>query len=146
MRPSQVGNIKLRWMALLSALILPVMAMAAEATEPSLAIEVKQFKVEGDNPLSSGETEALLQPYLGRHSSLDSLEAAPVALEAALRKKGYVFHRVVIPAQKPENGEVRLKVVKFALNALTVSGNQHFSSENILRSLPDLKTGESPDV
>jgi hemolysin activation/secretion protein len=122
-------------------------ALAADPVkEPTLAIEVRQFSVDGDSPLSPEEIAAILQPHLGTHSSLDSLEAAPVALEKELRKRGYVFHRVIIPAQRPENGVVKLQVLKYTLNNVEVTGNQFFSSENILHTLPDLKTGVSPDV
>lgn len=121
-------------------------ALADEAPSDVMTLEVKQFLVEGENPVSASETEELLRPYLGNHSSLDSLEAAPVALESALRKRGYVFHRVIIPAQRPENGIIKLQVVRYTLNAVEVTGNKYFSAENILRSLPGLETGKSPDV
>lgn len=116
------------------------------AVDESLSLEVRQFSIEGDSPLSEEETRQLLAPYLGRHTSLDSLEAAPRELEAAMRKRGYVFHRVVIPAQRPENGNIRLQVVRYTLNEVAVTGNKFFASDNILRSLPGLEKGKSPDV
>ena len=115
-------------------------------TEPALTLEVRQFSVEGDNPLSDAETQELLKPYLGKHDSLDSLEAAPAALEGAMHRRGYVFHRVIIPAQRPEDGNIKLQVVRYRLNKVDVTGNNFFSSENILRSLPGLEIDKSPDV
>lgn len=110
-------------------------------------LEVKRFVVEGDpNPLSQQETDAILARHLGTHKSLATIEAAARALEDAMREKGYSFHRVIVPAQRPAAGELRLRVLRFNLAQLTVTGNQHFASENILRALPGLQPGQSPDV
>jgi hemolysin activation/secretion protein len=109
-------------------------------------LEVKRFVIEGDNPLSPQATEAILAPHLGAHKSLGTLEAAASALEQALRKQGYAFHRVIVPAQRPVGGELKLQIVHFVLNEAAVTGNQHFSKENILRSLPALEPGKSPDL
>lgn len=119
---------------------------AAQAAQPPLLLEVKRFIVEGENPLSEQQTDALLAPYLGQHHDLNSIEAAATALENALREKGYSFYRVIVPAQRPAAGELKLRVLKFMLNELTVSGNRYFSRENILRTVPALRPGESPDV
>lgn len=112
----------------------------------TVLLEVKRFVIEGDNPLSPQETDEILAPHLGPHKSLKSLEAAATALEAALRERGYSFHRVIVPAQRPAAGELKLQILRFDLNQITVTGNEHFSAENILRSLPALETGKSPDV
>ncbi|MBI3915824.1 MAG: ShlB/FhaC/HecB family hemolysin secretion/activation protein [Betaproteobacteria bacterium] len=110
-------------------------------------LEIKRFVVEGDaNPLSQQETDAILARHLGTHKSLDTIEAAARALEDAMREQGYSFHRVIVPAQRPAAGELRLRVLRFNIAQLTVSGNQHFSNENILRALPELQAGQSPDV
>jgi len=131
-----------------------VLAFATTAvfSQPSQApggvlLEIKRFVVEGDaNPLSQQETDAILARHLGTHKSLDTIEAAARALEDAMREQGYSFHRVIVPAQRPAAGELRLRVLRFNIAQLTVSGNQHFSSENILRALPELQAGQSPDV
>jgi hemolysin activation/secretion protein len=109
-------------------------------------LEIKRFVVEGDNPLSPEETQAILAPHLGVHRSLTTIEAAASALEQALRDRGYSFHRVIVPAQRPSGGELKLQVLSFPLNEVTVTGNEHFSTENILRSLPGLEPGKSPDL
>lgn len=118
---------------------------AALAADPPL-LEVKRFVVEGENPLSEGETQALLRSHLGRHDSLATLEAAATALQEAIRAKGYSFHRVIVPAQQPTTGELTLRILPFTLDQATVSGNRHFSPENIRRSIPGLKPGRAPNV
>jgi hemolysin activation/secretion protein len=136
-----------------AAVVGAVLAVAAGAISIESAhgqdvlLEIKRFVLEGDpNPLSQPETDAILSRHLGTHKSLDSIEAAARALEDAMREKGFSFHRVIVPAQRPAAGELRLRVLRFNLAQLTVTGNQHFSSENILRALPGLQPGQSPDV
>lgn len=120
-------------------------AQGAQPAGPVL-LEVKRFVVEGGNPLSAQETDAVLSPHLGPHSSLSTLEAAARALESAIRARGYAFHRVIVPAQRPTGGELKLQILQFALSEVTVTGNQHFTAENIMRSVPSLETGKSPEV
>src|SRR6185295_3540545 len=99
----------------------------------------QRFIIEGENPLSAPETEAILKPYLGPHTSLTTLESAASALQDAIRAKGNSFHRVIVPEQRPVGGELTLRILPFVLDQVIVSGNQHFSTENIRRSMPGLK-------
>lgn len=133
---------------LLAALLALPVAGWSQGAKPAegLLLEVKRFAVEGENPLSAGETDALLAPHLGQHRSLATLETAARALETAIRSRGYAFHRVIVPAQRPEGGVLKLRVLVFSLSEVTVTGNQHFSTENILRSVTALEPGKSPDV
>lgn len=120
-------------------------AIAAEEQGPVL-LEVQRFIIEGANPLSQEQTNAVLKPYLGPHRSLDTLEAAAGALQEAIRAKGYSFHRVIVPAQQPAAGDLILRILPFTLGQTTVVGNKNFNSANILRSLPGLKPGVAPNL
>ena len=128
----------------LSVTVAPVRAESAPAGAPIL--DVKRFVIEGENPLSAADTEAILAPHLGAHTSLATIEAAASALEQAIRSRGYAFHRVIVPAQRPVGGELKLRILHFPINEVSVTGNQHFSADNILRSLPALEAGKSPDL
>ncbi len=131
----------------LAAACLAAFACAAVAqTGEALLLDVRHFVVEGENPLSAQETGTILAPHLGRHTGLATIEAAAAALESALREKGYSFHRVIVPAQRPADGTIKLQILQFPLAEITVAGNQHFSSENVLRALPGLEAGKVPDL
>ncbi|MBX9903671.1 MAG: hypothetical protein K2Y31_04890 [Burkholderiales bacterium] len=118
-------------------------ASAQTAAEPRFA--VSGYKVEGDNPLSVEATQALLAPYTGEIVSIDRLQAAAAALEQTLKDRGYGFLRVVIPPQDAK-GVITLRVLAFKLNTINVSGNQHFDTDNIRRSLPALQSGATPNL
>lgn len=134
--------------ALIGVLLVAALASVApsSAWAQALLLDVKRFVVEGDNPLSAAETDALLAPHLGQHKSLATIEAAATALEDAIRGRGQSFHRVIVPAQRPASGELKLQILSFPLNEVSVTGNQHFSRENILRAVPALVPGKAPDI
>ena len=129
---------------LLAALLTTVPFARAQQTE--LTLDVGRYVIEGDNPLSAADTEVVLAPFVGRGKALGDLEAASEALEKAIRGRGYSFHRVIVPAQKPEGGVVKLEVLRYTVGKVVVSGNEHFSAENVRQSLPSLKEGEPPNA
>ena len=111
---------------------------------PVIHFNVTAFIVEGENPLTKAETDEVLKPFLGEQAGVEGLHAAASALEVALVKAGHSFHRVALPPQTLEAGQVRLTVVVFKLANIDVNGNKFFSNENILRSLPGLQSGTVP--
>ena len=127
---------------ILLSLLTTSVSTANDAVDVSF--EISRFIVEGDNPLGD-EAIDLLNPYLGQHTGLERLSSASEALTKALESEGYSFHRVVLPPQELDSGTVRLEIVSFVLGSIDVSGNQHFSTENILNSLPELKSGQAPN-
>jgi len=148
-RIERVGAARLLAWALLGLLLAGAalaQTPAALAQTPVVRFAVERFAVEGPNPLSPEETEAVLSPYLGEHEGLEGLLAAAEELQAALQRRGLPFHRVVLPPQEMEAGVVILRVVTLTLANVTVTGNEHFGEANILRSLPTLRVGETPDA
>lgn len=118
----------------------------AQPRDPSVILEVKRFEVAGELPLTPAEVDETLRPHLGLHKDLATIEAAATALENRVRELGFAFHRIIVPAQKPVDGVVRLQVLRFPLGSVEVKGNEHFSAENVLAALPGLVPGTSPDV
>lgn len=131
----------------LFALLAPFAASLAQGQEipPDPVFVVEAFEVRGENPLSAGETQSVLAPFLGEHSGFVGLEAAADALQALLGRRGYAFHRVIVPPQTADAGVFAFEVLAFKLSGVEVRGNQHFSSANILQSLPGLVPGTVPN-
>lgn len=124
----------------------PAAAQSPAAPVPEPTIDVARFSVTGNNPLDSERTQALLAPLAGSQRTLAQIEAAASALEKALHAEGFAFHRVLVPAQKPKAGEITLQIVHFPLADVGIEGNEHFSADNIRRSLPTLREGEVIDL
>jgi hemolysin activation/secretion protein len=127
------------------ALLTPGLVHAqARATASSPSFVIKGFDIAGENPLTDGEVSRVLAPYLRTDATIETLQKATAALEAALKAKGYALLRVSLPAQ--EVGEsVKLEIVKFVIGKVSIEGLRQLSDTNIRGSLPDLVEGQSPN-
>lgn len=137
--------------ALATLLVLAVLLAALPATQaaeavPSLHFQVREFLVEGENPLSPEQTRAVLDIFLGEHEGLEGLVEAAAELESAMVGAGHSFHRVILPPQTLGGDQVRLQVIVLKLANIEITGNKYFSSDNILASLPGLAPGTPPDT
>jgi hemolysin activation/secretion protein len=115
---------------------------ATQASAPRFAI--RGFNIKGNNPLDAGVTSQVLAPFLRSDATLETLQKATAALEAALRDAGFGLHKVALPPQ--EVGDtVTLEIVRFSLGQIEVAGNQHHSAANIRASVPELQEGGAPN-
>lgn len=137
--------------ALSILLAMSCLAGAATAQQPAASnpdeasFTVTGFAIDGENPLPEALVQSVLAPYTGKHDGIERLQQAASALEAVLRDKGFGFYRVVLPPQDI-GGVIKLQMFKFTLGTVAVKGNQVFSNDNILRSLPQLQPGTSPNT
>ena len=129
---------------LLAALHTAAGAQNAITAPAKPVFAIRGFDIGGDNPLSGADTTRVLAPYLRADGSIETLQAASTALEAALKERGFALHRVVLPPQ--DVGEtVKLTIVKFVIGKVSVEGLQRFDEANIRASLPELREGEAPN-
>lgn len=119
-------------------------SQVAEVPE-EVTFTVTGFVVEGENPLASVLTQKTLAPFTGTHNGIERLQEAASALESVLRESGFGFYRVVLPPQDI-GGVIKLQMFKFSLGATSLKGNMYFPDDNILRSLPQLQIGTSPNT
>ncbi len=125
-------------------LALPLQGQAQESLE-EIRFTIERYDVVGDNPIGS-RANAVLEPYVGEQYGLEGLSAARDALEQAIIAAGFNFHRVSLPPQNLLEGTVQLKISRFAIGEIVVEGNKFFDDENIKRSVPVLKAGETPNT
>jgi hemolysin activation/secretion protein len=114
----------------------------AEVISPSFPI--KGFDIEGQSPLAEGEVSRILAPFLRADATIDTLQKATAALEAALKAKGFGLHRVALPPQEV-GGAIKLNIVKFVIGKVTFEGRERFTESNIRASVPELQEGASPN-
>ena len=117
---------------------------AAGQSVPSPGFAIKGFQVTGDNPLDDGETSRVLAPYLRADATIETLQKATAALEAALRERGFGLHRVALPPQEVGD-RVTLNIVKFTINRVTMEPLTIYNEANICHSIPELKEGQTPN-
>jgi hemolysin activation/secretion protein len=117
-------------------------AMAQPAASP--VFPIKGFTVTGANPLGDGETSRVLAPFLRTTATMETLQQATAALEAALRDKGFGLHRVALPPQ--EVGDtVTLHIVTFTVDKVGIEGRSLYDEANVRRTVPELREGGTPN-
>ncbi|HET8747146.1 MAG TPA: ShlB/FhaC/HecB family hemolysin secretion/activation protein [Ramlibacter sp.] len=120
----------------------PTPPMAQPA--PAAVFPLRGFRLEGDNPIGDAAAQRVLAPFLRPDATLQTLQQATAALEAAFRDAGYGLHRVALPPQEV-GAIVRLSIVKFAVGKVEIEGRDLYSEANVRRTLPELREGEAPN-
>lgn len=120
----------------------PAPPMAKPAAAAVFAI--RGFRIEGDNPIGAAAAAKVLAPFVRPDATIATLQQATAALEAELRARGFGLHRVALPPQEV-GSTVRLDIVKFTIGQVAIEGRQVYGEENIRRTLPELREGESPN-
>lgn len=121
----------------------PAAPLVTSAPNPSFVI--RGFDLVGENPLADGETTKILAPFLRADATIETLQKASSALEAALQAKGFALYKVVLPPQEIGKS-VTFNIVKFVVGKVTVEGQQRYSEANVRASLPALKEGATPNL
>lgn len=125
----------------------------ALATAPVTAVfaqdqrfDITRFDVTGNTLLPSARITALLAPFTGKQRNFGDLQRALDALENAYRSEGYGAVQVELPEQEATSGVVLLNVLETRIAAVRVVDNKHYSQANVLRGLPSLQPGVSPNL
>jgi len=125
--------------------LFPISGFALEEPE-AIRFPVHTFTLIGEPPIPNEEINALLSSFEGKQYDLLDLQKASKKIEQLIRDKGFAFYRVTLPPQSLADGVVSLKLVSFAVSDIELVGNKHFDTKNILRSLPGLVVGQSPNT
>ena len=131
---------------LATMILIPDVSAATEKEDVVPQFAINRFAVEGNTIFDPTLVEKFLAPYVGLQRDFGDIQQAMERLEKAYRNRGYTMVTVVLPEQELSRGEVRLQAMEPRVTAVKIDGNKHFSRENILASLPTLKSGETPRV
>lgn len=145
---------KQRFARLLAGSVLAMAVASAWGQEPASAgsaddivrFEISRFDVSGNTLLSATEIDGAVAPFTGKARDFGDVQRALEALEALYHARGYNVVTVQLPEQELDGGVVRLHVLQTRIGKVTVEGNRAFSLDNIRRSLPALREGETPNL
>lgn len=126
------------------ACCLSAFIQCSAALEPSF--EIKRYAIENASLISSDELVEVVAPHTGEGKTIASIQAAMAAIEEAYSRRGYGAVKAILPEQDLEDGVVRVKVVEAKVGQVEVVGNRFFSTENVLRTLPSVEEGKSPNL
>lgn len=103
---------------------------------------VSELVVDGVTAYAPDVLRPLWQTLLGRESSLAELYGAAAAITTRYRNDGYILSRAVVPAQRIENGIVRLEVIEGYVGRVTIQGQT--SRASLLHGYADKITALRP--
>ncbi|WP_133718397.1 ShlB/FhaC/HecB family hemolysin secretion/activation protein [Methylocaldum gracile] len=119
---------------------------ATEVPAEQPIFDVMEYLVEGNTVLESKTVEKTVYPFLGLGKSIDDVEKAREALEAAYHKAGFQTVLVDIPEQDVDQGIVRLQVTEGQVERLKITGSRYYSLGKIREGVPALAKGEIPNM
>jgi hemolysin activation/secretion protein len=119
----------------------------ARAAEPIPAprFDINRFEIKGNTLIPPDQVERLVAPYTGKGKDFADIQRALEALEREYRDRGFGAVQVLLPEQDITKGVVQFRVLQPRIGKVLIEGNTHFDNENIRRSLPTVKEGETPN-
>jgi hemolysin activation/secretion protein len=100
----------------------------------------RRYEIAGNSILGPETLDGILTNALGSSVTLDQIRKAIGELQLAYRERGFPTVAVTLPQQQITNATIRIQVTEGVLAEIEVVGNHHFSSNNIMRALPSLRT------
>lgn len=101
---------------------------------------VRAYEIRGDTLLSTKALSSVLLKYTGTNVSIGDIMKAKTDLQMEYRDRGYATVVVTVPQQHLTNGIVKFQIVEGRLSDILVTGNRYYSSNNVMRALPSLRT------
>jgi len=126
--------------AILAAASSATNATAAVKTNAEPRFNVLAYEIRGDTLLTTNTLMSIFAKRTGTNVTLSDITQAASDLQMEYRNRGYPTVNVTIPPQQLTNGIVKIRVFQGRLSEILVAQNHYFSSNNVMRALPSLKT------
>ncbi|WP_324160910.1 ShlB/FhaC/HecB family hemolysin secretion/activation protein [Paraburkholderia sp.] len=128
------------------AAAVPEPSPADTMAEASAQFDVWEYRVLGNSRLPSERVEETVYPFLGAAKTIQDVDRARQALEAAYHDAGYGTVFVDVPEQNTEGGIVRLQVSEGRIDRVRISGARYFANGDIRAAVPELQSGKVPHL
>lgn len=120
-------------------------AVTTNPPPPEPSFEVRGYDVAGNTLLPQETVESILGVAVGPDVRFAEIQKALGELQLAYRERGYATVAVGLPEQQLTDGIIKVQVTEGVLSEIRVTGNRYFSSNNIVRALPSLRTNTLPN-
>ncbi len=110
------------------------------ATNATPHIAIEAYEVNGNSLLSDDVLQSVFSKYIGTNVTFDDIGNMLKELTLEYRDRGYDTVSVTTPVQRITNGIIKIQIFEGTLASIKITGNRYFSSNNIMRTLPSLKT------
>ena len=96
----------------------PEPSRPAMKAEPTLRVQVKNFRVTGNTVISEAELQGQLRNFVGKELDFAGLNQAAAAITAYYRSRGYVVAQAYLPEQDIKSGTVQIAVLEGRLGSV----------------------------
>lgn len=93
-------------------IVSPASPVARSTAPEGPTLRVSSFAFTGNTIISNEALSALMQGYQDRDLTIDELNEATAVIQAAYRDQGYFLAQAVLPAQKPVDGVVTIRIIE----------------------------------
>ena len=104
-------------------------------------IRINRFAISGNTVFSESELRSLIADREGTDLTLADIYGVGDKLTDFYQSKGYSLTTVTVPAQRMQNGVLRLEVVEGKIGQLVFEGNKRYGDELLTRHLDPLAPG-----
>jgi hemolysin activation/secretion protein len=115
------------------------------AAIPAPRFDINRFQITGNTLIPQDQVDQLVAPYTGKDKDFADIQRALETLEREYRDRGFGVVQVQLPEQDITKGIVQLRVLQPRVGRVLIEGNTHFDNDNVRRSLPTVKEGETPN-
>ena len=114
----------------------------AAPASPAAAVHflVSRYEVMGNTLLPAKVLDGVLSKHTGTNVTYQDVASGVKELQLEYHNRGYDTISVAIPQQRLTNGVFKIQVFEGRLADIAVTGNRYYSSNNVMRALPGLKT------
>lgn len=124
----------------------PAPGMPSPTPPRQQTVPVEAVRVEGNTLLPASVLQALTAGLAGTRRTMAELNAVAARIQEAYRAAAYGGVVAYVPEQEAGAGQVVIRVVEGRVAQVRITGNAHFTAENIRAGLPGLREGTTPRV
>ena len=110
---------------------LQVPADADTGADPQQRFHVSAVRIEGNQLIATAQLQPLVDGLAGKDASLGELRAAARAITELYRANGFVVARAFVPAQRLDDGVVKVTVLEGSLHSSTVQNQSRVRQQTL---------------
>lgn len=103
---------------------------------------VNAFTFVGNTVYTQQQLKQLTERFIDLELNLYDLNRAADSVTRLYRETGYPISRAIIPAQKVENGIVRIEVIEGRISTISIVGNNRYPEQLIASRISELSQNE----
>ena len=107
-----------------------------EQQSTALSFRLQRVDLDRSEVLSAEDIQPIVDEYIGRDVSLDTLNELVNRITELYTARGYMTCRASLPPQRIHDGVVRIGLFEGRTGAVSVHGNKHTRASYITRSFP----------